>query len=305
MTRRSALARALLDRPNDRSLHTVPVPRIGGIGILAGLGAHWYAAPALPAALQAALLAYLVLAALSWIDDRYGLSPLVRLPAHLAVSAFWLAWLGLPVALAAALTLVIAWSANLYNFMDGADGLAGSMAVGGFGAYGWLALAAGDLGLAALAAAIALSALAFLFFNWPRASLFLGDSGSVPLGFLAAAIGVYGWHKQLWAWHLPVVVFFPFVFDATYTLARRMIAGKPPWQAHREHLYQQLVLTGLGHRGLLARELPVMAICAVLGVSTSSRPDIGAFILAALIGVALCLARRIARIERPPEAKEQ
>ena len=283
----------------------MPVPRIGGIGIVAGLIAHWCVAPALPPAIQTALLAYLVLAALSWMDDRYGLSPLVRLGTHLLVSAGWLTWLGLPVALVAALTFVVAWSTNLYNFMDGADGLAGCMAVSEFGAYGWLAWTAGDFGLAALAAAIVLAALAFLFFNWPQASMFLGDSGSIPLGFLAAAIGIYGWRNQLWAWHLPIIVFFPFLFDASYTLVRRMSAGKLPWQAHREHLYQQLVLSGRGHRGLLAWELPMMALCAVLGVFTSSGPDTGPFILAALIVVALYLARRITQMDRPPEAKEQ
>lgn len=291
----------MLDRPNDRSLHTAPVPRIGGIGIVAGLAAYWYVAPVLPTAAHALLLAGLLLAALSWVDDRHGLPPLVRLLVHLTASAGWLASLGLPVPLIALLTLVVAWSTNLYNFMDGADGLAGSMTVSGFGIYAGLAWAAGDTSLAGLAAAVAASALAFLFFNWPKASLFLGDSGSIPLGFLAAAIGIHGWHHQLWAWCLPVIVFFPFVFDATYTLVRRTLASNPPWRAHREHLYQKLVLAGHGHRGLLARELPVMAICALLGVATASEPDAGPFILATLIVVGLCLAHRMARIEPPPQ----
>ncbi len=240
-----------------------------------------------------------MLAVLSWVDDRHGLPALLRLAVHLTVSAGWLASLGLPAVLLAPLALVVAWSTNLYNFMDGADGLAGSMSVSGFAVYAGLAWAAGDVHLAGLAAAIAASATGFLFFNWPKASLFLGDSGSIPLGFLAAAIGIHGWHHQLWAWSLPVIAFFPFVFDATYTLARRLLAGSPPWQAHREHLYQRLVLAGHGHRGLLARELPVMAICALLGVATASEPGAGAFILAALTAIGLCLALWMARTQRP------
>ena len=129
--------------------------------------------------------------------------------------------------------LVIAWSTNLYNFMDGTDGLAGTMGVVGFAAYGFAALAADPARIEGIVSAPAFLALAaailpFLAVNKPRATLFLGDVGAVPLGFLAAAFGAAGVVYGMWPAWFPVLVFLPFIADATLTLLRRIATPRAP-----------------------------------------------------------------------------
>jgi len=274
--------RFALDRPNERSLHEAPVPRTGGIAVALGIGAACALAwPGLPAVLGAAL----ALAAVSFIDDLVGLPTLARLALHLVAAGAALA-LGLaaggPVAFVL-LALALAWTANLYNFMDGADGLEGGMAVFGFGSYALAALLSGDARLAALSASIAAAAGAFLVFNWHPARLFLGDVGSIPLGFLAGALGVAGWNAGIWPLWFPALVFAPFMSDATLTLLTRLARRERVWQAHREHYYQRLVRMGLGHRGTAYAEYGAMAACAGLALLVYREP-------AAVQGIALALA---------------
>jgi UDP-GlcNAc:undecaprenyl-phosphate/decaprenyl-phosphate GlcNAc-1-phosphate transferase len=155
----------------------------------------------------------------------------------------------------AALSLV--WLTNLYNFMDGSDGLAGGMALLGFSAYGGVA-ASGDLELSFACWSVAAAVGGFLLFNFPPAKVFMGDAGSIPLGFLAAAVGMLGWQKGLWPLWFPVLVFSPFVVDASFTLLRRMLRGEHFWQAHREHYYQRLIRMGWGHRRTALTEYALM-----------------------------------------------
>jgi UDP-N-acetylmuramyl pentapeptide phosphotransferase/UDP-N-acetylglucosamine-1-phosphate transferase len=137
---------------------------------------------------------------------------------------------------------------NLYNFMDGSDGLAGGMTVIGFGYYGLFAYLAGNSDFAVINRSIAAAALAFLCYNFHPARIFMGDAGAVPLGFLAAALGILGWLDQLWSLWVPVLIFSPFIADATVTITKRLMRGEKIWQAHREHYYQRMVQSGLGHR---------------------------------------------------------
>jgi UDP-N-acetylmuramyl pentapeptide phosphotransferase/UDP-N-acetylglucosamine-1-phosphate transferase len=261
--------RLMLDRPNERSLHARPVPRSGGIAIAAGIAAG--AAMGEPAALQsvgAILVVAGALAALSLADDIFTLPTLLRLAAQLAAAG---AVLGLmPGAAAplhfAALLLAIAWYANLYNFMDGADGLAGGMAVFGFGAYAGAAYLAGHGALATASGSIAAASLAFLPANFHPARLFMGDVGSVPLGFLAGAFGVLGWREEVWPLWFPLLVFAPFACDATLTLLKRLLRGERVWQAHKDHYYQRLVRMGFGHRATAWIEYAVMAGCVALAL---------------------------------------
>jgi UDP-N-acetylmuramyl pentapeptide phosphotransferase/UDP-N-acetylglucosamine-1-phosphate transferase len=238
-----------LDRPNPRSLHEVPVPRTGGIGMHVGiLLALGLIAPNLPVVLALALgLLYVI----SLWDDIRGIAARWRLTVHLIAAGGFSASVlldghGLIAALIA--SIAIAWMANLYNFMDGSDGLAGGMAVSGFSFYGIAAWFAGSTEFALVSFSIAAAAAAFLVFNFPPARVFMGDVGSVPLGFLAGALGVIGWVQRDWAWWFPVLVFSPFIVDATVTLARRALRGERVWEAHREHYYQHMVQLGLGHR---------------------------------------------------------
>ena len=240
--------RLATDIPNDRSLHTRPTPRIGGWGIVpVSVIAMLVAAP--PLWLAAGGTAFL--AAVSQIDDRRGLPARVRFGAHLLAVAALIALNPAPVpwwALAAVGFLML-WLVNLYNFMDGSDGLAGGMALFGFGGYAVAALSGPtpqiDLGIAS--AAIAGAAAGFLLFNFHPARIFLGDSGSIPLGFLAGALGYWGWLKGTWPVWFPALVFAPFIADASVTLLRRLARGERFWQAHREHYYQRMVQLGMGH----------------------------------------------------------
>lgn len=255
----------LLDRPNTRSLHTVPVPRTGGIAIMTGALATAAIIGAPPILWGGAL----GLAALSVIDDWRTLPSALRLVAHLIVAAvFALACIGSSAAVAVVLEAIgIAWMANLYNFMDGADGLAGGMAVVGFGSFALAAGSGGDLALATLCLVLVAAALAFLLRNFPPARIFMGDAGSVPLGFLAGAIGVTGWHEGLWPLWFPWVVFAPFTVDASVTLVRRAMRGERVWQAHRSHYYQRLILSGWTHRRAALAEYGLMLGTAGLALA--------------------------------------
>jgi len=294
--------RIALDRPNERSLHALPVPRTGGIAIAAGVAtAYALVLPGLPIILGAAL----ALAVLSFVDDVVGLSTLARLALHLGAAAVALAFdleVTAPL-LFVVFALALAWTANLYNFMDGSDGLAGGMAVFGFGAYSLAAYLFGASTLAALCASLAAASAAFLAFNWHPARLFMGDVGSVPLGFLAGALGLQGWYVGAWPLWFPLVVFAPFMCDATLTLVKRLLRRERVWQAHRDHYYQRLVRMGFGHRGAAYIEYAVMAGCAALAllVVRESRAVQGiaiAFAAAALAGVAVWVDLRWARFLR-------
>ncbi len=263
----------ILDHPNERSLHAAPTPRTGGLGLLAGVVAAWPITA--PPGTWPALIGALVLAAVSFLDDLRGLPAIVRLMFQLAVSMALVAWHwgAFPgPAWAIVAGLAIAWMCNLYNFMDGADGLAGGMAVAGFGAYAIAAWLGGAMELAALSAAIAASALAFLVFNFPPARIFMGDVGSVPLGFLASALGLLGWQQALWPAWFPVLAFSPFIVDATVTLLRRALRGERVWQAHKEHYYQRVVQLGAGHRGTALGEYALMLAAGASALTLLKAP---------------------------------
>lgn len=291
--------RIALDTPNERSLHAAPVPRTGGLAIAAGVAVAcalvW---PGLPAILAAAA----VLAAVSFADDLLGLRARVRLLLHLgaALAVLWLDLEIRSVLALAVLALALAWTANLYNFMDGSDGLAGGMAVFGFGAYALAAWLSGAVTLAALCASIAAASAAFLVFNWHPARLFMGDVGSVPLGLLAGALGLQGWTIGAWPLWFPLLVFAPFMCDATLTLIKRALRRERLWQAHRDHYYQRLVRMGFGHRGAACIEFAAMAACAALALLVFREPAAVqgialAFAVTALSGVAVWVDQRWAR----------
>ncbi|MBY0271415.1 MAG: glycosyl transferase [Burkholderiales bacterium] len=300
---RSRAARIALDEPNARSLHVAAVPRTGGIGLLLGVAAGWsYAAPQLPWALWAALG---LLIAVSLLDDVRGLSAAVRLAAHLLAAALAAPALisgheSMP--LLALAVFAISWMCNLYNFMDGSDGLAGGMAVSGFLAYAIAAWLAGSVQFALLNLAVAAAAAGFLLHNFHPARIFLGDAGAVPLGFLAAAFGITGWLQQDWTWWFPLLVFSPFIVDASVTLARRLLSGARVWEAHRDHYYQRLVQLGLGHRGTALAGYALMALCglAALWIMTlGTSLQYAALAAAGVLYVALIVA-----IERAWRARQ-
>lgn len=273
------------------------MPRTGGLGLHAGaLLAIAIIAPRLPAALWIAFAALLLV---SITEDARGIPALARLALHLAV-CYWFAAAALPaghgILAGVATTLAIAWMANLYNFMDGSDGLAGGMALFGFFFYGVTAWLSGNTEFALVNFSIAGAAAAFLVFNFHPARIFLGDAGSVPLGFLAAALGVIGWLQRDWTWWFPLLVFSPFVVDASVTLARRLLRRERVWQAHRDHYYQRLVRLGWGHRRTALAEYALMFASGALALATLAMP--AAMQAGMLTAAAVAYVALIALIER-------
>jgi UDP-GlcNAc:undecaprenyl-phosphate GlcNAc-1-phosphate transferase len=210
------IAGRMLDHPNERSLHQQPVPRTGGIGVAAGLAVNvplvspieWW-----PLWLGAALLV-----GVSFLEDLAGLSILGRLAAHfLAAGALPIGLFaqGLECGWAAVVILPVGWKINFYNFMDSIDGLAGGMAVFGFGFLAVLFWVRHHQPMMLVNAAIA-AAATFLPFNFHPARIFLRDAGSTILGFLAVGLGLTGWHYGVWSLWVPLLVFSPFIADASW-----------------------------------------------------------------------------------------
>ncbi|MFN0306251.1 MAG: MraY family glycosyltransferase [Burkholderiales bacterium] len=253
-----------LDRPNERSLHTAVTPRVGGIAIMVAVASvltwlEWQSTVVLLAA---------GLSIVSLLDDHSGLPTLVRFGAHAMAAAIFVGCCAgeLPAWLAIGMVVGTIWMTNLYNFMDGSDGLAGGMAAFGFGTYSVLAWQQGDPLLASASLAIAAAAIGFLVFNFHPAKVFMGDAGSIPLGFLAAAIGVLGWRESLWPPWVPIVAFGPFAIDASVTLFKRMARREKIWQAHRTHYYQRLVQCGWGHRRTALAEYGLMGLSGLAAI---------------------------------------
>lgn len=220
----------------------------------------------------------LLIGVVSFWDDRVGLPPSLRfgvqgvttvgvvggagLKVHAVtvpiLGTMSLGWAAVPLTI-----LFLMWMINLYNFMDGMDGFAGGMTILGFGFLSYLAWKGGHQFLAALSLFITGAAGGFLFHNMPPARIFMGDVGSISLGFLAGTLAVGGVHDGLFDIWVPVLIFSPFLVDATVTLFRRLLRGEKVWQAHREHYYQRLVLAGWGHRKTVLVEYCVMIACGI------------------------------------------
>jgi UDP-N-acetylmuramyl pentapeptide phosphotransferase/UDP-N-acetylglucosamine-1-phosphate transferase len=274
---------ALLDIPNNRSLHAGATPRSGGLGILAGLLAG-YAIAASVLSLPGQgwmLVALLLTAGVSFADDIWRLPPLLRFLVHLAAAAALvfpggyavtaIALPGLdwhaPVWLLETFSvLFIIWMVNLYNFMDGMDGFAGGMACFGFATLALLGALTGSPLYTLAALLVCAAAAGFLPFNFPPAKLFMGDVGSGSLGLLVAVFLLWADRAGLFRLWLGCVVFSPFILDATWTVIRRTLRGKKPWQAHREHFYQRLVGLGWGHRRTVLWSYALMLKCSLIAV---------------------------------------
>ena len=294
--------RQILDRPNERSSHTRPTPRGGGLAVTTAVILAWalaaLAGGPLAAWTWAAMAAALALMLASWLDDRHTLPVAPRFAAHAVAAALLLALLPdgalvfggvLPASADRVVTCIgWLWFINLYNFMDGIDGITGveTAALGlGIAAVAWLAGAPAQVAVLALACAAA--ALGFLRWNWHPARIFLGDVGSIPLGLLLGGLLV----QLAVAGQLAAAVILPLYYlaDATITLGRRALRGEKVWQAHRQHFYQRAVQGGKNHaqvsRAVLAGNM-VLVACAVLSVT---QPWLA--LAGAVAAVALLLAR--------------
>jgi UDP-N-acetylmuramyl pentapeptide phosphotransferase/UDP-N-acetylglucosamine-1-phosphate transferase len=280
----------LLDHPNERSLHDVPIPRTGGVAIIGSLFLGLIGSTVLgPLAVKVdvplsgwfhvgnwILGMTMLLGLVSFLDDRGGVPVWLRLGCQFAASGILalgaglllpaiqlpllgtieLRWLGVPLTI-----LFLVWFTNLYNFMDGMDGFAGGMTVIGCGFMAYFAWKAGHDFILVSALLLSVASAGFLAYNFPPAKIFMGDVGSVSTGFLAAALIVLGCRDGVFDLWVPLIVFSPFILDATVTLARRAFRHERVWEPHRDHYYQRLVVSGWGHRRTVLAEYGVMALC--------------------------------------------
>ena len=248
--RRYALQGRLMDIPNQRSSHAVPTPRGGGIAIVVSwnlaLGVLWWLG-VVRDELAGAGLAALGVAAIGLWDDYRSLSARIRLLVHFICAAVvvWLLPLNItPLALntAASVLLVVAlvWLLNLYNFMDGIDGLAGGQALSVALGFALLAALVGFNELMWLALILAMAAGGFLCWNWPSAKIFMGDVGSGYLGILFGVLLLLAWQHSAMLAAAGVILMGAFVVDATWTLITRMLTGQRFMAPHRTHVYQKL-----------------------------------------------------------------
>lgn len=271
LARRYALARRLIDQPGVRRSHVVATPRGGGIAIvaamLAAIGLNAWTQPPLPWGLLAAGL--LLVASVGWIDDHRPLSPWSRLAVHAAGAACLAGALlasgagSATAAVAAVLALVLT---NIWNFMDGIDGLAVSQALLVAVGCAWLAPAGATWLPLALVAACA----GFLPFNLPPARIFLGDVGSGALGYLLAALVAV---QAVRAPDTAVVLLLPlsaFIIDASLTLARRVLRGEHWWLPHTQHAYQRWVQRR-GNHGLVTGAYAAWSALMLMNMCIASR----------------------------------
>lgn len=267
--RRWSLSLGLMDVPNSRSSHVSPMPRSGGLAfvivapVMGILTFAWSGIPVPPGAGRI-LIAGLVVAAFSLADDRYGLPVWLKLAVHVLGSIAIMAggmvltqivlpggwvvstgWLAIPVTVSWIVGLT-----NAYNFMDGIDGLAGGQAIVTLATIAWFAGLRSDHATALAAVMLAAGVLGFLVHNWPPATIFMGDVGSVFLGFTFAAWALLpsysasGVALPFLPW---VAVMAPFLLDTGMTLIWRIARGKEWHMAHRQHFYQRLVDRGWSH----------------------------------------------------------
>lgn len=255
----SKVGKEIQDIPNERSLHAQPIPRIGGIGLMAGLLSAW--GLMIKSLAWWVVLPLVILFIVSLLDDMRGLRVRSRLLAQITAAAILVFGSGLltqNILVSLFMILCIIWMTNLFNFMDGSDGLAAGMAFFGFTMYGVAALMHGADNQAMLNFSIGAAGLGLLYYNFHPAQVFMGDAGSIPLGFLTAAMGLWGWQLALWPAWFPLLVFSPFIMDASVTLLKRTLNRKKISEAHREHYYQRLVLIGWGHRNVALFEYSLM-----------------------------------------------
>jgi glycosyltransferase WbpL len=321
LVRAYARRKDLLDHPNTRSAHTRPTPRLGGLGLMAAvLGTALVNARSLPRGATAVLGGVVVVSALGLLDDFRPLTARVRIAVQVVAATFvvWLrrdalsagflwsvhlpAWV-----LAPAAVVWIVWMTNLYNFMDGIDGLAAGQTI--FASLGLAAgmAAAGSMESAFLLLLLAAASSGFLLFNFPPASIFMGDVGSTAIGFFLACAPLLP-QRALLPVEAVWIAAGLFLLDATTTLIRRMRSGEAWYEAHRSHWYQRPLKYGVAHRAITGWAYAGMLLLAIASAAfVDARPAARIALLGAPVVVFLPCAAAVRRIERsrkPSPARE-
>jgi UDP-N-acetylmuramyl pentapeptide phosphotransferase/UDP-N-acetylglucosamine-1-phosphate transferase len=301
--------RRVIDVPNERSSHDLPKPRGGGIAVVSVMLAGWIGWAGISGSLDATALVVagltLALAALSFVDDLKNLPARLRLviQALCVAGGLWVTvpeggftggllpvWLELPVAGFAWL-----WFVNLFNFMDGIDGITGveTISIGG-GILGLVLLGGTAATLQVPALAMVAAIAGFLVWNWQPSKIFIGDVASIPLGFLigwmlletaGASDGLAGWAAALL---LPAY----YLFDATFTLGKRLLRRENVFEAHRQHFYQQATQKGFSHAGACLAIAALNTVLVLLALFAAPDSPLPALLGGYAAVVALCLLFR-------------
>ncbi len=333
------------DVPNDRSSHTRPTPRMGGIGIVASFviilpllwimllpTAHnWIAA----AKFGAALLGYVVIAAVGLVDDLRRIGPLAKYLGQLlaAIIALWGGVIFMFLKLPFDVTITFGWLvgalltiiwltgfSNFFNFMDGIDGLAGGAGAIYSFALAFVCIGTGHRLLGAGCLMLAATCLGFLAHNFPPAKIFMGDVGSLFIGYVLAAFAVMTTNsgERPAPFIAVLLIFGTFIYDATFTIIRRIRRREKLYEAHRSHLYQRLVIAGQSHRRVSLTYYGLSALLGAGGIVYTFSADWTRVIIlissAALLAAftiyvywyeaAAARARRVFAAERAAEAVE-
>jgi Fuc2NAc and GlcNAc transferase len=288
--------KGLIDHPGERHSHTVATPRGGGVGLVLALlifslllssaGSDFWSSCVLPG--------IVILSLLGWWDDHASLSARFRFLIQLAVSSYLVGcmvhsgWSPGLVQLAAA-GLFLLWMTNLYNFMDGSNGMAGLQGVFGGVVLACLFHHAGQNQIALAAALLAACCLGFLPWNLGRPRIFMGDAGSLALGFALGALLLYGVAKDAFGLPVALMVMLVFLTDSTLTLLLRVIRGERWYTAHRQHLYQRLIAHGWTHGRVLLFYQAINLTLVVPGIVVADNYPALAWIVAVAMILALGL----------------
>jgi len=272
-----------VDTPNERSLHESPTPRTGGVAMLLSViiisfifsyNQNLNISPNI-------IIAGAMIIVISLLDDFRPVKSIVRFVIHIIAAVivvragFMIEYINMPwgevnvlPVLASVLTIVfIVWMTNLYNFMDGMDGLAAGMSIFGFLTFAVIGYLENQLGFSLISLIMAASSMGFLVWNFPPAKIFMGDLGSAVYGYIVAVFVIYAHINNMIPVQISIILFSPFIFDATATLICRVYNREKFWQAHNTHFYQRLVLSGLGHKKVLMYEYALMIVCSILVIA--------------------------------------
>lgn len=301
-----AIDKGMLDEPGPRSSHIAPTPRGAGLVFFFGWGAllgvlyhyrvigkdcFWLFSPAM------------VVGLVGFWEDHKGLSAGVRffIQCLCAIATLFILQEGgylmqsylpfsVPLPLAfLMMAFVMVWMVNLYNFMDGSDGMAAMQGIFIFGMGGLFLFLAQGQELAILAWGLVALLAGFLIWNWPVAQVFMGDCGSYFLGFLVSVYALVSYHYYqipLTAWAILTSLFW---FDASVTLVRRMFAGEKWYEPHRSHAYQRMIQHGWSHRKVLMSAIFVNVILSTMAWLCVYEPRLEAFSLAGAVILLTCI----------------
>jgi Fuc2NAc and GlcNAc transferase len=275
-----ARRQGMMDLPGERHSHAIATPRGGGLGIVLAILLGTFFSPVelvFPQFWWHCLLpGFLSLAVVGFLDDRYSLSVILRLLVQLAASLYLLAclqqsgwtvdfWLWI------AATLILVWMTNLYNFMDGSNGMAAMQAVFAGLVIAVLLYQSGDTSAAWLAATLAAASVGFLPWNMGNARVFLGDVGSISLGYLIAGLLLYGVLQEAFSVAVAWLVMVVFLCDSTLTLLARVIKGERWYTPHKQHIYQRLIAGGWSHQQVLwlYQLINLLLVIPIIGVAVS------------------------------------